>query len=115
MMGTPLQADGNLTLALSEGGSAESLRLCWFARSGAKGVTEKNVGTDVASGIIVGPTVEAFMALLTEIYLPSIAVANTADQGKSVVSDFLEVRMLPASEGSFHLMTPFPAQRFSCF
>ena len=55
------------------------------------------------------------MALLTEIYLPSIAVANTADQGKSVVSDFLEVRMLPASEGSFHLMTPFPAQRLSCF
>lgn len=70
-------------------------RLCWFARTGAKQVTEKNIETEIAGGVVVGSAVQAFRALLTEIYLPSLAAQeNGFSSGhQQTVTDFIQVHL----------------------
>lgn len=85
------QAGEGLVLADLQS-NLDGSRMCWFARTGTKAVTEKNVESEVASGIIVGSAVEAFNALLTEIYLPFLAANEDAsNDNKQSISEFLQV------------------------
>ncbi len=81
-----------LRLANSEGGYPEG-RLCLIARIGIKAVTEKNVESELACSIVAGPAIEAFRALLTEIYLPSLASQESSGSANQrSLSEFLQVQ-----------------------
>ena len=80
-----------LVLASAGGGDPEG-RLCLIARTGVKAVTEKNVESELACSIVVGSAVDAFRALLTEIYLPSLASWESLDTGSQrSLDEFMQV------------------------
>ena len=67
-------------------------RVCLIARTSDKAVTEKNVDTELAHSLVVGSAVDAFRALLTEIYLPSLASQECSGAGnEKSLNEFLQV------------------------
>jgi len=66
--------------------------IVWFARQGAKGVTEKNLETELAAGVVVGPAAVAFRALFAQVFLPMLAAQKGLGQASQQhVTDFLQV------------------------
>ena len=58
-------------------------------------MTEKNVDMELAHSIVVGSAVDAFRALLTEIYLPSLASQESSGPGnQKSLNEFLQVLRL---------------------
>lgn len=69
---TNSSARNSLKLADKDSATLQG-RVCWFARAAGKGVTEKGIESEISTGVVVGSAVEAFHALLTELYLPALA------------------------------------------
>ena len=82
-----------VSLGLADGDAASpGGRICWFVRIGNKGITEKGVENEVATGMVVGSAVDAFRSLLTEVYLPALAAQEPSSHwNQQRIAEFLQV------------------------